>query len=446
MTDRLPRRVSAEVVTSNFFEVLQVRLTAGRGFTVEEGRNPAAPAVGVISDRLCRLEFGGAANAMGQTVTVNSEPVTVIGVAPPGFHGNSLMSNVDLWLPGAQRQIAIPASYPKPATAAMALNRPMFLMLIGRLAPGENRDVLESQLEAAHAALVALSPENKTYLNARLEVTTGFDTVGADRKQLRETFTMLLVLASMLLALACANVSNAVLARSTSRAGEIATRLALGASRWAVARMLFIESLLLSLLAGAGALLLAWLVARAIEGTVILPGFSPLDRPVPDWRVVMWAVGLATVTAVGTGLSPMWSVRRADLMLPLRQTGRSHSSGRHRLRAALMAVQVAASVILLVGAGLLVRSIVAKLSVDTGFDTSRVLTFSVNPLLSNRQPEPEFHQKVIDRVRAGSRRTNGVARVPAAVLQRCRSTPWLSHRRTAQRNHRRAQFRPARIL
>lgn len=396
---RQARRIDVDVVTDNFFDVLQVRPLIGRAFTIDEGRDPAMPPVAVISERFCRVEFGAADHAIGREIIVNGKPVRIVGVAPRGFRGIGLIGNIDLWLPGAQHHVAIPASYREPATEATAVNRPMFMTLLGRFAPGGNRDVLQSQLDAVHATLLAENPASRLYSQYQFGILPGLDTTSSERKEMHETLVMLLALSAALLALACANVGNSVMARSTSRAGEIATRLALGGSRLAVGRMLFIESLLLSFLASAGALALAWMVAHFIEGTVLVPGFAPLDLPAPDWRVAAWALALATVTAVGTGLSPMWSVRRADLTEALRQTARSHSPARQRLRTGLMAVQVAASVVLLVGAGLLVRSIVAKLSVDTGFDASRVLTFSVNPLLSADRPQPAFHQALVDRVR-----------------------------------------------
>jgi len=158
------------------------------------------------------------------------------------------------------------------------------------------------------------------------------------------------------------------------------------------------DDIVLSVLAGGAALVLASVVARLLEGTVVLPGVSPLARAAIDWRVAAWGIGLATLAAIIISLSPMWSVRRASVMAVARRPSGS-PAGRRLLRIGLVAVQVAASFVLVVGAVLLSRSILSKLSTDPGFDASRVLTFSVQPASANSQAPGALHGRLIDRMR-----------------------------------------------
>jgi predicted permease len=390
-------RFAAEAVTANYFDLLGVPIVAGRNFSVDEGRNAAGPPIAILSERSARRMFGNAAAAVGETVRVNGRPVQVVGVVMRGFHGLRLLGNVDIWMPGVLRHILLPAAYPK-GPADITSSRGLYFTLAGRLKAGETRAVLDSQLQAVEQHLVRQDPPAAARFKERhFQTSNNLDVFDDVRASLGETFMILLGLAGILLTLACASVSNAILARTTSRTGEFATRLALGASRLALGRLVFLESLILCAGAGVMSAGIAWMVGVILEGSTVWPGMPPIDRAVPDWRVLIVMAGLSTLVAVITGLVPLWAVRRTDVAELLRGTARTQVPQRRRARWVLMLTETAASLLLLVGALLLVRSMVARLSVETGFDADRVLTYSVSPNPSQQQSDYAVHSELVRR-------------------------------------------------
>jgi predicted permease len=395
----LPRRVQVEAVTGNYFDVLGVRFALGRGFTDVEGRNPGAAPVCVISDRLYEGMFGRAPAVIGRTVTVDGHRVSIAGVTARGFQGIRLMRHVDVWLPIAQRQLVTPGG-PNPAAALANRRSGFFFSLVGRLAPGQTVGILQGQLRTIQAALASAHPADRRLVQRQFTATSGSGVFAGDDQPVRETFTLLLGLSALLFVLACASASNAILARAVSRVSEIQTRLALGASRLAIARMLLAEGLVLVTVACAIALGLSGLVAALLRGTTIAPGLPPIAGASLDWRVVAWAVGLSAFAAIAATLSPLWWARRIGPAWRDDRGRRPGAAGRELLRRGLMAFQIAASVLLLVGAGLLVRSVHAKLAVPPGFDAAGVLTFAVTPQPAPDRPQAVLHRALVDRVHA----------------------------------------------
>ena len=394
-----PRRADEDVVTGRYFDILGMRMTMGRGFTPAEGVDPSLPPVAVISDRLWRSDLGADPGILGHTLTVNRQPVTIVGVAARGFHGASLNASSDVWMPVAQYRIAMPGQSPKLLTWR---GSGTFSSLVGRLAPGASRETVDAQADAVRAQLALANPADKDLheWHRFYRVTPGVESLPRQRTKLNDSVTMLIGMASLLLLLTCANVGNLMVARAIARRSEIATRLALGASRAAVARLLLAESLLLSTGACVAAVAFAWIIARAFGGTVVLQGLAPLERAEMDWRVLGYAMLISTVVAMVAGAFPALSIAHVDVNSELRESGRSVTPGRQQLRRLLTAAQVAVSLTLLIGAGLLVRSMNARLGVSPGFDATRVMTFSVNPGLQGYGDRPpSFGGDLLDRVR-----------------------------------------------
>lgn len=389
------RRVPIEFVMANYFDVLHAPIF-GRGFTAEEERAPNGAPVVVIGYTLAQREFPGQ-SPLGKTLMINGISTLVIGVTPETFRGTRLMAAIDLWMPIAQRYVALPGPPARPPVESGGAQT--LFSLAGRLAPHQTREVLQQQLDALDRRLAAEPATSARYEKSDFYALSHLEFYGPARSTLVEIFGVLMAAAALLLLLACANVGNAMLGRTLSRSGEIATRLALGASRAQIARLLLAESMLLSAAAALLAVGAAQLTATVLEGTVLMPVLPPLSRAALDWRVLGSAVTLSTVAAVAAGLSPMWAVRKIALAEVLQAAGRSMSRSRHRLRRGLMAVQVGVSVALLLVAGLLVRSIDARLAIDPGFDAAHVRTFSLDPRVPKERAMVTLHRDIVDRVR-----------------------------------------------
>ena len=393
-----PRRVDADVVSGAYFDVLRGAIASGRGFSIDEGQDPAAAPAAIVSHQYWLSDLGADPSVIGRSIAINGHPFTVIGVTVRGFRGTTLGGATDVWVPIAQHRYVLPQY---PSTALTNRKSTILFGLVGRLAPGATAATAAAQIDAVRAQIVAANPTDSRMQKWRFDVRAGVESRPWIRDRLGRAVGLLMGVVGLLLLLTCANVANLMVARSAERRGEIATRLALGASRARVARLLMTESLLLSLAAGAVAVALAYVAGRALEGTVILQGMPPLDRAEIDWRVMTFALGASIVMAVAVGVSPALTGSRFDVNATLRQAGRSHTSGRRRIRQVLTMAQVAISVTLLVGAALLLRSMAARLNVDPGFDPAKVLSFSVEPGLQgfDRARQATFYRDTLDRVR-----------------------------------------------
>jgi putative ABC transport system permease protein len=393
-----PRRLEAEVVWGNYFSVLMEEMARGRPFTPAEGRDPGGDPAVVISDRFWRDDLGSDPGVVGRSLLVNGERFTIVGVATHGFHGTSRTSATDLWVPISQYRRVMPQYS---ATLFSNPRESFFFALVGRMRAGATAAVVASEANAVQAALRTANPTDKWLQRARFLVRPGIDTTPWARARLTSSLSLVMGIATLLLVLTCANVANLVLGRSTGRRTEIATRLALGASRARVARLLLAESAVLACLASAVALTVAWMAARALEGTVVLQNLPPLGRAEMDWRVTAFALLAAAVAAVGAGVVPAFSSSRVDLQGALREHGRSRTVARGRLRRVLTVAQVAVSLTLVAGAFLLVRSMAMRHAINPGFDPSRVLVFSVEPRLPgyDEARKTTFYRDLMDRVR-----------------------------------------------
>ncbi len=359
--------IQDQYVSAELLPMLGVKPWRGRLFTHAEDR-PGAANVVLISYRLWQSWFRGDENIIGRKVQVHSQPATVIGVLPPGFYFRNRAT--ELW----ETMGLDPARNYRKSSGR-------YLMSVARLKTGVSREQAQSQMGAIAHQMEADYPGFNTHWTVNVEPLR--DSLVSEVKT---SVLVLLGAVGLLLAAACLNVANLLLARYTSRRREMAVRLAIGAGRGRVIRQLITESLVLGLAGGGfGALL-----ARAIVAGLM--ALAPLDltRNISvsmDYRIVLFALAVSVATGIVFGLAPSLIASRADLTGGLREDSRSSVGGAGRLRAGLVAAEVALSVMLLTGAGLLFRSLVGLQHVDPGINPNRVLTFSV--LIPNaRYKEP----------------------------------------------------------
>jgi predicted permease len=360
-----PARLGAELTTNNYFATLGQRMTLGRPFEPQDDV-PGANVV-IVSDRYWEAAFERDPGALGRTVVINGHPFVVIGVAARGFHGPDRAGGVDVWVP-------LVSMSNNPADLLSNTHIGVLLSAVGRLTPGATIEQVNAQAEA-----LRLPPMQGVAGTLHFRAQPGLDLPPWQREGLRQTVLLLLGVVALLLVLTCANVANLMFAHAHGRRAELATRQALGASRARVVRQLLLEGAILSSAGAAISLALAWALGRGIEGLLIGPTLPTLDRVEIDWRVFLFAAAIAMVACLCATLWPALSGSRVDVGSALKQAGRGQMPPARRMRRVLTGLQVAVSVTLLCGGGLLMRSLQARYQVPLGFDTASVLAFSVEP-------------------------------------------------------------------
>lgn len=385
-------RVEGAIVSADYFEVLGVRPAFGRAFS------PAEPGV-VISHGYWQSRLGGLPGAVGSKALINGNPQPILGIAPRGFTGTSRSSAVEVWVPTTLRSGLFPSSRPDPLGDIRA---GIYIELFARLKPGASIDEARASVEGAKTALAAIHPAPARYKRMTLETEAGISEQAYQRTRLGGLFALLMAMVALLLVLTCANVGNVVLANGTARRAELATRQALGASRGRIVAGVIVECVLLSLFGGAAAVAIAWAMGALMRGTVVLPYLAALGGVSIDWRVLAFAFGVSTAAAVGAGLLPALAATRFDLLSALKGTSRSVTGGGQRLRRTLLVAQVAVSLTLLVGGLLLAQSVRARRNVDPGFDTSRLMTFSLEAWMHRWEGErlAAFYGRLMTEVHA----------------------------------------------
>jgi putative ABC transport system permease protein len=372
-------------VTGDFFGVLQSRPHVGTRLGDEHTR-PGNEQVVVLSHGLWTRRYGEAPDIVGRVVQINGVGREVIGVMPRGF---AYPDGADFWMPIAPETEA----WQQPTAARGSL----WLSVIGRLRPDASIERADAELAGIMARIAEEFPQtagNGVFIEPLRDTIVG---------HVRPGLLILLGAVAFVLLIACVNVANLLLARGAARRRELAVRSALGASGRRLATQALVESLVLSGLGGVAGLLVA------LAGTALLVGASPADLPRLDGvrvdRVVVgFALLVTLVTGLGFGLAPALQARAAGLATTLREAGRGSSSrGLARTRRLLVTAEIALALMLLVGAGLLVRSFAALQSVEPGFETERVLSFRVN-MGSTRYPEPshvrQFQTDLLERLNA----------------------------------------------
>jgi len=397
-----PERVLGVAVTADYFPLLRVKPVLGRVFTRDEDK-PGAADVVLISYGLWQRRFGGDPNIIGREVNLGGK-TTVIGIMPPGFQYPITDEPQDFWEP------MFPAQWLTKEAREERANR--FMSVIGRLKPGVTIAQAKADLDLLSKQIEQQSPQSNT--NVIFNAVSLHEDITRDY---RSALLIMLGAVGLVLLIACANVANLLLARAAARQKEVAIRMALGASRGRIASQLLTESVLLSLVGAAVGLLLAsW-------GMDLLAAYGPADVPrlravSLDRYVLLFTFGVATLTGILFGLAPALHASKPDPGNTLKESGRGFSlAGRNWMRSALIVSEVALSLMLLVGAGLLIHSFWRLLKTDAGFDPKGVLAVDV-PLSRTTYKTPELQsaafQQLIGRMKTlpGVRDVSVTSNVP----------------------------------
>jgi len=392
-----PERINGMMVSGNYFQVLGLVPAAGRFFAAEEDGAPGAHPVVVLSHRLWRRRFGSAPGVVGSDITVNGRHFMVVGVAPAGFVGIQLGEPAELFVPLAMVGVAMPRS-----AYLLEQRNADWLQIVGRLKPGVTVAAAGAEVATFAARLAQEYPEALAATSAEVTPLSG----GLDPSNRGEALPILLLLMAVpavVLLIACANVANLLLARAAGRRREIGIRLALGATRWRLLRQLLTESVLLALCAGAvGMLLSFWL-----NDVLLAVSHAPTEIELalkPDLRVFAFTIAIAAATGVLFGLAPALGATRPDVVPALKEEGIAlgRRVRRSRLTGAFVVAQVALSLILLVTAGLFLRSLDKALDVNPGFDPVNRISLSVDLGIQgyNDRQRGTFYARLLERVRA----------------------------------------------
>ncbi|MFN0107523.1 MAG: ABC transporter permease [Blastocatellia bacterium] len=402
-----------QAVTGNYYAGLGVQAMLGRVLTDDDDKAAASP-VAVISYRYWQKRFNGNEAVIGKQINLNNVGFTIIGVTPPGFDGTSDV--------GSTQDVTIPIAW-EPALNIEKERSRMYgagvwwLRVMGRLKPGATAEQARSQLENAfHQSVI----EHRAARQAQAQATGGNAINTLDPKQYPRLFLdpggqgemntrqdyapslyLLLGVVGLVLLIACANVANLLLSRAAGRQKEIALRLALGASRWRLIRQLLTESVLLSAIGGAlGILFALWIK----DGLLAVNDWGPRSlEPKLDWRVLGFTMALSLLTGIVFGLAPAWKATKVDLTPTLKDSGRSSSAvSRSLLSRGLVVTQVALSLLLLVGAGLFVQTLLNLQRVEPGFNTQNLLLFDIRPGLIGYKDEKltQLYERATERLEA----------------------------------------------
>jgi putative ABC transport system permease protein len=393
-----PAHLTGAVVSANMFSVLGVAPVIGRDFVPAED-NPTGTGLPIIlSHSLWQNRFGSDPNIAGQSLTVDGNPFTVVGVMPAGFQFPVQRTPVEFWT-----TIALDAQGSNPMTAQRGA---AYLDAIARLKPQVALATAQTEMSELQSAVNMQYPENRP---KGISIVSEADAVVGD---MRRGLYILFGAVGLVLLIACANLANLLLARATARNREISVRSALGATRWMIVRQLLTESLLLAVAgAAAGLGLASW-------GVRILTALAPDDLPRItesglNLQVLIFTTLVAIFTGILFGLVPALQAAKPDLAASLKEGGRSGTETvtRSRLRSALITTEMALAIVLLVAAGLLLRSLLGLGKVDPGFAKNHVITFGLDLPGRYGQPERvEFYRSLLAQVRA----TPGVHSASAA--------------------------------
>lgn len=405
----LVEQVWGEAVSGNYFEVLGVKMHAGRGFLAEEDLVPGRNPVVVISYGLWQRRFQSDPNLVGRTVNLNRQKLTVVGIAPPQYTGIIRGLASEVWAPMMMMPLLEPARGERLLTGRGS----RWLVLLGRLKQDISIEQARARFDVLSREFQAAHPEEWKSKQPSGRVRELFITVMPERDTrvhpgMREDayilVALVVVVINLVLAIACMNLAGMLLARAVARRKEIAIRLALGAARWRIIRQLVTESVLLALIAGtAGLAVTVWLLNLL---PALLPAFPGGIRVAfdlrPDWSVPVYTLGFSTLTGILFGLAPALHSSRTDVGTVLKDDSNAFAGGvrKSRVRGVLVVVQVGFSLLLLIGAGLVFRSLEKLRPTRLGFSSDRIVVawLQLDEVRHTRRTSQEFYRQLSERV------------------------------------------------
>jgi predicted permease len=379
--------VSAELVSGNFFQGMGVGTVLGRPIEPADDATPGSGAVAVISDAFWQRQFGRSPSVLGKTVDVNLTPVTIIGVAPPGFAGASrVQTPQDLFMPLSMQ----PVIFPQHAGSLLSDGDTWWIQIMGRLKPGISDEAARASLAVSLSQAIRSTmavPGDRTV--PPLLLLPGGRGWNYAAQELEHPMPLLLALAGLVLLLACINVANLLLARSSSRNREISVRMAMGAGKLRLVRQMLTESLCLSTLGGMAGLLLGY-TGRDVLPQLYSASWGPAAlNPRFDWRVFAFTFTISVLTGIGFGVGPAWQAARTSVNAGLKEGGTTTTGRRKGLAGkALVVVQISLCMLLLVSAGLFVRTLANLNALNPGFNKKGLLLFAIEPP-EQRYPAPK---------------------------------------------------------
>ena len=411
-----PHSAATESVSGNYFNGLGVQTVLGRPILPSDDV-ATAPPIAVVSYKFWKGKLGGDESIIGKTIVINSLPLTIVGVAPPEFFGTQPGEDNDVWVtlkmfPRLVRALSFGGPAPPGGDAAAAAlaywEQPStwWLVVMGRIKPGVSEPQVRAELDAIfNQSIDAMITSEKQQENRpALKLAAGHKGLDELRRRFSEPLFVLMGAVGLVLLIACANVAGLLLARATARQKEIAVRLSLGARRLRLIQQLLTESVLLAVIGGAlGLLLSRWMSELLVA--LVSSGRQSLSLPLGvNGRVLLFTAGVAVLTGMLFGMAPAFSATRISLTTALKEGGAGSRAGarRSRLAKALVSLQVALSLVLLVGAGLFLRTLQKLESVPLGFERENLLLFSVAPGLNGYKGASlaEYYRQVQERITA----------------------------------------------
>jgi predicted permease len=402
-----PEEIHTRLVSGNYFTVLGAHTLVGRAFSAADERGPGSAPYAVLSYAYWQRRFGGAFSAIGTHVRVAKADLTVVGVAPPNFHGEQVGAAPDAWIPLDMQPQLMPGRMWLEDDPGHIAEKVMWLQVIGRLKPGVSRQQAQANVDVVFKQIVSeefslLSRSQPDILKQSLKLHDAANGVSSLRGDFADPLYVLMAVVALVLLIACANVANLLLARATARQKEIGVRLALGAGRARVVRQFLVESLVL---AAAGGLAGAAFAAAGVKLLVrmVSSASDPLVLDIrPDLKVLLFTTGVCLFTGLIFGLAPAWQSSRVNVSRTLKEAGRglTGSSARIGLGKILVIGQIAISVMLLIGAGWFVRTLRNLENVDLGYSRDRLILVGVDLLSAGYSGDrlPEAYENLRDRL------------------------------------------------
>ena len=420
VADRQADTASGLFVTGNYFTGLGVQALVGRTLSAPDDRPQAEP-VAVISHRYWRRRFASDPSVVGKTIDVNRSPVAIVGVTPEGFDGPRMGESSDISLPIAMAARLNPTGRARPVSV-------WWLQMMGRLKPDVTREQALAALQTTFADTVreswaARPPDTRNPTRSelpQLRVRPGAQGPDGPRIDAQQILSAVFGVVAAILLIGCANLATLLVVRASARRQEVAVRLTLGASRWRVIRQLMTEALVLAGVGGIGGAILAW---WGKDFLLWLPaGETPIVDPRIDPRVLAFTAALSAIAAVLFGIAPALRATRTDLGPSLNTSAQKGGLTRGMASKALLIAQLAISLVLLVGAGLLVRTLYNFSRVDVGFNADNLLVFSIDPVSESDNPSRIF--EMYDRLVAAIEAVPGVQSCTMSVMPLIARREW----------------------